>query len=326
MLWLTPSLRDCISAVISPANVPQVGVLEISPEGDVQLVLADTDILVDLTLLVAPEDIKGCGGTLHLRNIGTPRRTWSSPLNVQLGAGDEGEEEVAPTAVVGAASFEQEPIAPGQILSIFGSGLGPAQLTVFDLDENGEVGEGLGDTMAFFDGVPARVLSTSSNQVNVISPQELSGTEVELLVVVGGKQSTSFPVALQPLAPELFTLAGSGDGQAAAFNQDGSLNRSANPAAQGSIVILFGTGAGPTNPPVADGELATGAFPLDNAVQVFVGGVEAQVLYAGTSPGQVGALTQFNIQLGAGTPSGQQPVTLVVGGASSGAGATLAVE
>ena len=326
-LWLTPSLSDCLDAIVSPDNVNQPGILEIDPSGEILLVTADTPVLIDVTLLGAPdEDGEGCGGTIHVRNVGKPPRTWPTPLNVRLGEEEEEGDEVAPAVAVGAASFDVSPIAPGQIATIFGQGLGPNENAVFQLDANGAISDQLAGTMVFFDGIPARVLSANNFQVNVIVPQELSGTEVEMLVVRSGFQSTPFPVALQTVAPELFTLTGEGRGQIAAFNEDGSLNRSSNPAPQGSVIIAFGSGAGPTNPPLADGEVATEAAPLEATVEIFVGGVQATVLYAGTSPGQVGALTQFNFQLGPGTPSGQQPVKVVVDGVESTQKTTMAVE
>jgi len=49
-------------------------------------------------------------------------------------------------------------------------------------------------------------------------------------------------------------------------------------------------------------------------------------MYAGTSPGQVAALTQFNFQLGPSTPSGQQPIKLIVDGVESKQKTTMAVE
>ncbi len=327
VLWPTPSLRECLLAEVSGANVNEEGVLEISDDGEILLVAADTPVLVDLMLPESDaEQARACGGTIHVRNAGRPPRTWPAPLNVRLGAEQEEGDEVAPAVAVGAASFEAQPIAPGQIATIFGQGLGPAENALFVLDRDGAVGEHVAGTMVFFDGVPARVLSVRNDQVNVIVPQELEGEEVELLVVRSGFQSTPFPVPMRPFAPELFTLTGEGRGQIAAFNQDGTLNRDTSPAPVGSVVIGFGTGAGGTDAELGDGEIADAASELDAEVEIWVGGVQAIVHYAGTSPGQVGALTQFNFEIAAGTPSGQQPVKLIVNGVESTQKATVAVE
>ena len=326
-LWLTPSLRNCLMAEVSLDNVNEPEVLEIAENGDILFAAAGTPVLIDLFLPETDDDSsQTCGGTIHVRNVGRPPRTWPAPLNVRLGAEEEEGEEVAPAIAVGAASFEARPIAPGQIATIFGQGLGPNENALFDIDDDGAIGEHAAGTMVFFDGVPARVLSVRNDQVNIIVPQELEGEEVELLVVRSGFQSTPFPVPMRPYAPELFTLTGEGRGQIAAFNEDGSLNRASNPAPQGSTVIGFGTGVGPTEDPLGDGEIAKEASEITALVEIWVGGVQAIVHYAGTSPGQVGALTQFNFEPGAGTPSGQQEVKLIVNGVESTQKATVAVE
>ncbi|MEZ5396582.1 MAG: hypothetical protein R2724_27830 [Bryobacterales bacterium] len=72
--------------------------------------------------------------------------------------------------------------------------------------------------------------------------------------------------------------------------------------------------------------MAQEALPLAAEVRIFVGDVGLTVDYAGTSPGQIAALTQFNITLDAATPPGQQPVKLVVNGIESKQKATLAVR
>jgi uncharacterized protein (TIGR03437 family) len=56
--------------------------------------------------------------------------------------------------------------------------------------------------------------------------------------------------------PGIFTLNGSGSGQAAVLNQDGSINSPRNPADPGSVVSLFLTGTGQTSPPSVEGEIA----------------------------------------------------------------------
>jgi uncharacterized protein (TIGR03437 family) len=110
-------------------------------------------------------------------------------------------------------------------------------------------------------------------------------------------------------APGIFTIAG-GTGQAAATNQDGSVNSTANPAARGSVVSLYATGQG--------------ADAADANVQI--GGYSAAILYTGPAPGFPG-LMQVNAQVPVGfLPTGIQPVQLSVSGASSQAGVTLVIK
>ena len=87
-------------------------------------------------------------------------------------------------------------------------------------------------------------------------------------------------------------------GPAAALNQDGSVNSSANPAAAGSIIAMFATGAGLWNPPLADGTLISDITPRPVLpVTVSFAGVPGEVLYAGPAPGLITGGLQINVRL-----------------------------
>jgi uncharacterized protein (TIGR03437 family) len=130
-----------------------------------------------------------------------------------------------------------------------------------------------------------------------------------------------------PSAPALFTAASSGTGQAAALNQDSSANSVSNPAAAGSVIVLFGTGEGQTNPAGQDGVVANGIYPAPvQPVSVKIGGKPAQVLYAGAAPGEVAGLLQINAQIPAGVTGNSVSVQITVGVASSQPGVTIAIR
>ena len=104
----------------------------------------------------------------------------------------------------------------------------------------------------------------------------------------------SLPAGLA--APALFTAGGSGLGQAAALNQDGTLNSVANPASAGSIVTVYGTGFGATAPISKDGVLmGSDQYGIALPVKVAVGGKEAKVTY-GSAPGLVAGVSQVNFR------------------------------
>jgi uncharacterized protein (TIGR03437 family) len=135
------------------------------------------------------------------------------------------------------------------------------------------------------------------------------------------------PVAVA--APGLFTLDSTGGGQAAAVNQDGTINTSATPALIGTIISLFATGEGQTSPLGIDGKPATAPFPAPSLpVTVTIGGVTVSALqYVGGAPGEVAGLLQINVTIPAGiTPGSAVPVAISVGGATSQAGVTIAVS
>jgi len=326
-LWPTPSLRSCLAIELAPGFAPAPEQAIVNPDGSFAFLAAGTVVPLVISLPAGETELgEDCEGTIHLRQDGPNRRTYPAVLEV----GDEDEEEVeevAPAAVVDGASFEEAAIAPGQIVSLFGEGFGPKNLQVFKVEEDGSIGDELGGVMVLFDGFPAPVLSAIQGQINLITPTQLSGASSELLVIQNGKASTHFPVALRPASPGVFTLDGTGRGQAAAINNDGQLNSDREPARGGTTATLFGSGAGPTDPPLPAGAVATQALKLAaEEVRIFVGGVEADVLYAGTAPGLAAAVVQYNIRINGRTPPGPQPVVIVIDGIESGDSATIAVE
>jgi uncharacterized protein (TIGR03437 family) len=334
-LWFTPSSSACISASFdTEAESLQEALADESivfEDGNIAFVAKGTQVPV-LLELSNPEEWTCGGGTLHARSVVGNSRSFPQIVGVRLEKGEgieddpESSEVVAPVAIVDAASFSQDPIAPSQIVSIFGIGLGPNDQAVFQIGEDGKVSSYLNGTMVLFDGYPAPLLSASAGQINAIVPAAVRGGDVELQVLHNDRQSGLFPVALGRPTPGLFTLDGTGRGQAAAVNRDGTLNGAANPAGLGSVVSLFGSGGGPTIRPLDDGSVATEALRLAGDVRVFIGGVEADVLYAGTAPGQLNAVVQFNVRLNPQTPRGTQPVLVIVNGVESATTATIAVR
>jgi uncharacterized protein (TIGR03437 family) len=117
-------------------------------------------------------------------------------------------------------------------------------------------------------------------------------------------------------------------GAGAILNQDYSLNSPAHPAAPGSVVMIYSTREGQTDAPGVDGQIAGTTLPQPRLpVSVTIGGVTAEVLYAGAAPGLVAGVLQVNARVPEGTPAGAAvPVALIIGTASSQAGVTLAVQ
>ncbi len=214
-------------------------------------------------------------------------------------------------SVTNGASFSPGAIAPGELLVIFGSQLGPGALV-------SGLATSLAGTQVTFDGIPAPVLYTSAGQVAAIAPFEIAGRVSSVVQVsFGGALSNTLNIRVVDTAPAIFTL---GAGQGAILNQDGSVNGSGNGAAAGSVISIYATGGGQTNPPGVNGQLTGGGTlpQLLGAVRVQIGGQDATVLYAGGAPGLPAGIIQINAQIPAGTAhSAQVPVTLSVGGQAS---------
>jgi len=127
------------------------------------------------------------------------------------------------------------------------------------------------------------------------------------------------------VAPGIFSIAASGIGQAAAFNNgDGTPNGPAHPGSAGSVIGIYVTGLGETDKLVPDGTITKPSLLPKNigTVEVFVGGTKAQVLYAGAAPYSPAGVSQVNFIIPKGLTSGNQPVFISAGhveGSQSGA-------
>jgi uncharacterized protein (TIGR03437 family) len=228
--------------------------------------------------------------------------------------------------VVNSASSLASGFAPGSLVSIKGSGLGPAA-GVSAPASGGSYATELAGAQALFNGLPAPLLYASSSQINTVVPFSAAGqSSLNAQVVYNGITSGAIPISVQQTAPALFTAGSTGTGPGAILNQDGSPNSSANPAAPGSVVLLYGSGGGLFQPALADGVVAGSSLSnLVLAVTAKVDGADATVMYAGSAPGLVAGVMQINVQIPPGTRSGNVPVAVAVGGVASQAGVTLAV-
>ena len=182
-----------------------------------------------------------------------------------------------------------------------------------------------------FDNVPAPLIYVSANQINAIVPYEVAGRATTNIVVQrAGQNSTSVQVRVVDTAPAIFSLSQGGAGQGAILNQNGTVNGSANPAPKGSVISIFGTGEGVLTPPATTGSVTTGTgptFPKPTApVTLTIGGVPAQIQYAGEAPSLVSGVIQVNAVIPSTVASGNQPIVLTIGGNSSAANITVAVQ
>ena len=249
------------------------------------------------------------------------------PVTLMVGAGPYAP-PVAATAA-SAASQSRGSVSPGEILSIHGLGVGPPHPTALIVDASGNVATNLGGARVLFDGVPAPLLYASVSQTNLIVPYEVADRSMTMIEVEYNgtrSQALGIPVALS--SPAIFTLDGSGVGGAATLNEDNSVNRPANPAAPGSVIQIFATGEGSTAPGGVTGALTHADLkkPL-LPVSVTIGGVDAQVLYAGSAPEAVAGLFQVNAVVPLDVAPGPAvPIIVKVGTVSSPNGVTVAVR
>jgi uncharacterized protein (TIGR03437 family) len=234
----------------------------------------------------------------------------------------------APLAVGNAASGASGAVAPGEIITLYGSGLGPAQLVSATTGADGLYDSQLAGTIVTVNGIPAPILYTAASQTAVIVPYETTGGFAYIVATYREQAAAVFSLPIVAAIPGLFTLNSSGTGQAAALNQDQSVNSASAHASPGDVISLFETGEGQTSPFGIDGMPAITPLPAPILpTSVTIGGQSAQVMYAGGAPGEVAGLMQINVQVPGGMQAGNAvPVLVKVGGVSSQAGVTIAVR
>ncbi len=233
------------------------------------------------------------------------------------------------TTFANAATFQPGSLSPGMIFTIVGTNLGPAQAVPGQL-VNGRFTSSVAGVRVLMDGIPAPIIYASATQINAIVPYVLGGRAfTQLSVEYNNVASNSLAPRVVDTAPGIFTTDGR---QAAALNSDGTVNSAANPAAAGSIVVLYVTGEGQVTPAGVDGE----AVPATNLrkpvapVRVRLNGVEIaaeDIVYAGSAPTLVSGLMQINFKLPPNTPANAAtPVEVSVGAGQSPTGTTIAVR
>lgn len=228
--------------------------------------------------------------------------------------------------VVNAASFIGGPVAPGEIISIFGTDIGPTAQALPGFDPaTGKLFTSFAGVTVTFDGSPAPLFFLIDRQLNLQVPFEVAG-KANTSVVINFNEQASAPVAVPVAnqAPGIFTFAG-GMGQGVIQNQDGTINSPENPEVPGNAIVIFATGQGVVNPPLETGQAA--GLPLSQTVNfaATVGGVNAGAFFAGMTPGFVGLL-QVNAFVPQGVAPGDAvPVQITINGVPSQANVTMAV-
>jgi uncharacterized protein (TIGR03437 family) len=233
------------------------------------------------------------------------------------------------SAVASAASYDASGISPGEIVAIFGQGLGPSALAPLQVNSNGTLSSSIGGVQVFFNGYAAPMIYAVAGQLGAIVPYEVAGqTSVSVVVVYQGNASAPFPVTVGAAKAAIFTNDSSGKGQGAILNQDYSRNGPANPAPRGQYVFIYGTGEGVTTPPGLDGRISGTPLPAVNLnCSATIGGQTATLNYCGEAPGATAGLVQVNALIPESvTPGGAVPVTITIGGVTSQAGVTVAVK
>jgi uncharacterized protein (TIGR03437 family) len=223
---------------------------------------------------------------------------------------------LAGNAVLNGASFTVgEAIAPGSVVSIFGSNfaLGTSQ------DLGAPLPFSLSGTTVTFNGKQVPLFFVSQTQINVQAPFDLPLGQVSIQVQRGSSTSATVTEPVAMYSPGIFMVDFNANVGAIVHTVDYSVVTAANPAKPGDSLAIFATGLGPVNQTIVSGQAAPSVEPLARTTSmptVTIGGVQVNPSYAGLAPGFVG-LYQVNVVVPTGVNAGTASVQINSGGMNS---------
>jgi uncharacterized protein (TIGR03437 family) len=222
-----------------------------------------------------------------------------------------------PRGIVNTASYAPAgaPIAPGEFITLYGSGLAPGTQQVsalpFPLTLNG--------VTVTIQGRAAPLYYVAADRIYAVVPYATSGPTATIVVRNGNGSSNTVTVPVAPAVPGIFTLDQTGAGSGAILHTDFTVVNDRNPAAHGETIQIYLTGMGAVNPAVSDGHpgvanpLSLTALRPDTTCEslcVLIGGRPAAVSYSGLAPGLPGVY-QINTQVPVSATSGNLPIAIV---------------
>ena len=248
-IWFTASVTDPASVPLQPHSLTLGGSLiaELAPDGSSVLfseLLPSGELGQDLVL--NPDgSLTAAGppptGEAKVTNGFAVRLPRGLPSGVSvLGVADS------------AANLVTDTVAPGEFLSIYGTGLGPSAGAAAGANSSGTVGTSIGATQVSFNGIPAPLLYAADGQINALVPYEIAGAQqVTLTITTSLGTSQTGPLNVVAAQPGIFAV----------LNPDGSVNSYRNPAPAGALVTFLVSGAGALNPALPDGTIAPSPSP-----------------------------------------------------------------
>jgi uncharacterized protein (TIGR03437 family) len=203
-----------------------------------------------------------------------------------------------PQRLANTASFAPagDPIAPGEFLALFGSGLGPATLQV---ETTSTFPASLGGVSVSINNTPAPLYFVSAGQLAALIPFNLQGTTASIVVTYNGARSNTVTVPVAKTSPGIFSLNQSGAGPGAILHANFQIVNTGNPAKPGETILIYLTGMGAVSPARGDGVPGASAEPFNRTAEtpvVYFGDKTGTVTYSGLAPGLPG-LYQINVTI-----------------------------
>jgi trimeric autotransporter adhesin len=231
--------------------------------------------------------------------------------------------------ILNSASFAAgEPSTPGALITVFGSNLAARAASATSLPLPTQ----LSGSQVILGGVAMPLLYAGPGQINAVVPFTIPvDTTQQVIVISGTTLSVPEPDDVAPGAPATFTLNGSGSGAGivVAYNPDGTgyIVSTSRPAHPGSVIVVYCTGLGGVQSNIHAGEAAplSPIAPVTDTVSLTIGGLSAQVLFAGLVP-TLSGLYQINVQIPASISTGDAVPVLLNAAGLNGPPVTIAIH
>jgi uncharacterized protein (TIGR03437 family) len=237
-------------------------------------------------------------------------KVYVGTLDSVVAFGLQGQATGGVLSVVNAGSFQPGPVAPGAIVSLFGSNLATSAAA-----SSAPWPKVISGTSVFVNGVPAPLGYVSPTQINAQIPYETNVGSATITVIAGGHVLPPKQITVQASAPSLFV---DSQNHAIAQNQDGTANGADHPALPGTLLTVYLTGQGALTTPIADGAAAPAGSPIgpQELVTATVGGQSVGVASSRMTPGVVGVL-EVTIAVPPSLNPGDNQLTITIRGAIS---------
>lgn len=288
-----------ISTVYQLNNIDSTSGLAVDAAGNLYLSLTSPGRIVKVTPdgsttwlagLQSWPGQDGDGGPALAARLGGPAGIALLPGNVILFA-DAGKirklepANIFPLGTVNAASQASQPLSPGELVTLYWTGLGtPAATQAVGITD--PLPTELADTQVLFNGIAAPILYVDAKQINVLVPTTLSATDtVSVEALYKGQKSNHIQMPYQPASPGIFVLT------------DADYRLVNDGIARGATLLIFGTGAGLMTPWPGDGRITLGAGSINAPVEVRLGDTSLPLDYAGPAPSLIAGVFQLNVRI-----------------------------
>jgi len=264
--------------------------------------------------------------TLAVENNGSDSRSGSVVgFSVTISGTSKATAALGPDGIRNSASplLQDLPIAPGEFISVFGYNLGPQQGYTSDQEYWPTYIDGTAIKINDVDA-PMRFISFYRIDVQVPTGLDLS-QNAKVTVFRGGVSTNAVEVPVASTSPAIFTTNLVGVGQANAVNSDGTANSTDNPAARGSVVTVYASGLGLTNPLAPEGQPVTIDCVPIATIYAWVGGVPTQMKKAVLTQGKT-AVYSVDILVPTTINAGTAEVFISAGDRVSQRGVTIQVK